>query len=140
MSLTAIRPYFKARCEAIGYREYAEAFNADGVGRAALDKRFMIVMGEAQPQQVSPREMTILMDVTVRLYFKTGRSTVERVETAVEDAEKLIKDAMKTTNRIGSTVRDVRFNSLSIEPTDLENDNSVEAVVGFSALVYMTLE
>jgi hypothetical protein len=142
MSLSQLKSYFRTRVESIGtYKEHKDAFNWQNISEMGLNKAYHIQLQEASRASLShPTLVEVNAPVTVRLFFKGYRDPAAGVDTAVVEADKLIKAACKASNRLGTTLKNVTFNSMSIEPLDETNDNSILTTLNFTASVYIDAE
>lgn len=143
MSLSEVRPYFKARCLALsGFKEHKDAFNWENIGSTAFNRAFHIMLGDAAPLRTSqPNALEISQPVTVRLFFNGYRDPHGAVDTVVETSETLIKDCLKLTNRLGGVgLKNITFGSMAIEPFHASNDNAIISTLNFTALVMIDAE
>lgn len=134
MSLTMIRPYFKARCESLGYKEHQEAFTQDNIARVQ-GKRFFLDIGSATSDGNDMRSTELTCPVTVSLYQGAGRVTTDLEDKALKSGEEAIVEILG--ERFGSNLKNVSFRQMTIEPIDASNDTSVMAKLEFVATVFL---
>ena len=46
MSLILVKPYFEARCEAVGLDKHRDGFNEENVGSTRLDLSYHVLLGQ----------------------------------------------------------------------------------------------
>ena len=140
MSFPLVLDYFSARSKAIGYKEHQDAFNFDNNPDSIIDKTFHIETGTWDGVKLNQTDQEVSCDVTVRLFFKAFRSTIETRRVAAVESEKLVKECLKHSNRLtGASIKNVQLESVNFEPLATSNDNIVVAKHLFSALVILDI-
>jgi hypothetical protein len=141
MSLTTVKGYFRTHCKALGYKEHIDALNWHNVAEAGANKVFHLEFGETSGQrQLMPSALESNTRLSVRLFFKAGRDTGTGVDLAIAESENLIKRCLKVSNRLGATIKNVAFNSMTVEPLDASNDNQIISTIHFTASVLTDVE
>jgi hypothetical protein len=142
MSLTTVKSYFKTRCLAVpGFREHKDAFNWRNIASSGLNKAFHITIGQTTARKIhQPNCIESETDVAVRLFFKGYRDPAAGIDTAIQESELLIKSCAAVAQSHGTSIKNVTFNSMQVEPFDESNDNSIISTLNFTALVLTDVE
>lgn len=137
MSLADVRTHFKTRCKELGYREHRDGLNEDNIG--TLERVFHVTLGETTTRTMDHQTIELSAPVSVLLVGRPARTADEVIDRTVADAELLIKTTLSPLNRSKLGVKNISLVSLSIEPLDESNDNSIVAKLNFTALVVLAL-
>lgn len=138
MSLSLVRPYFKARMEALGYQEWPDGFNFENIPDSILDQSFHVELRQVNPEGLdSPSHLELRVPVTVRVYLKGYRYPADAIDSAMVRLDDIYKEILKPTNRLSGTggLRNVLPTAASVDPLNAENDNAVVLVLGFECFV-----
>lgn len=139
MSFEAIRPYFKARCEAVGLSEHDDSFNIDNIPDTIIDDSFHISFDSFNGIKSNQNDQEISVPVSVVFYKKGFRYPSEGIDNALIKAEALIKEAQSTTNRLGTVIKNVTTSDGVVEPITLANDNIVRVKIVFNVTLVLFL-
>src|SRR5574343_1265873 len=133
MSLTLVKPYFIARCEAKGLTEHHDGFNEENIAASNLDRAFHILLGTFSGRKLNQTDQEIDCPVTVSFFIKGFRDPASAIDEAVQLEEDLLKEILKNSNRLGQCLKNVVFNSSSREALSGDNDNAVKVIMNFTA-------
>lgn len=139
MSFEAIRPYFKARCEAVGLSEHDDSFNIDNIPDTIIDDSFHVSFDSFNGIKSNQNDQEISVPVSVVFYKKGFRYPSEGIDNALIKAEALIKEAQSTTNRLGTVIKNVTTSDGVVEPITLANDNIVRVKIVFNVTLVLFL-
>lgn len=138
--ITAIRPYFRARLNALGFREWKDGFNFENIPSTILDKSFHIeVPSGARLNAFDMTSNDITQDVVVRVFFKGFRNPADAIDTAMLRYEQILESVLASENRIGVDIKNVYFSSMQILPLSDSNDNAVILEISFSCLIIICI-
>jgi hypothetical protein len=141
MSLSSVRSYMKTRCNALGFVEHKDAFNFENIARVQFNRAFHLQLGQVSGVKQNQTVQEVNAEVTVRLFFNGFRTPSDGVDLAIVESEKLIASCLKTENRLGGEyLKNLRFNSMSVEPFDSTNDNALVSIINFTADVLLDVE
>jgi len=141
MSITNVKGYFRTHCKALGYKEHDDAFNWENIGEAGANKVFHLEFGDTRGEKMQmPGALESGTQLTVRLFFKPGRNVTSGVDSAILESESLIKRCLKAANRLGTTLKNVTFDSMTIGRLDPSNDNQIISTINFTASVLTDVE
>lgn len=140
MSLTAVRPYFRARLDSLGFNEWSDGFAFDNIPLNILDKSYHIETRTSSGDPINQQgAQTIRLDVTIRIMRKGFLNTSQLQDDVILDAENIIKECCKTSNRLTQTFKNIIFNGISIDPINSQDDNGAILTVNFTALVMIAV-
>lgn len=139
MSVTSVKSYFRARCIASGLTEHTDGFNEANVAFTVIDKAFHILLGTFSGRKLNQNDQEIDCPVTVSFWINGYNDPADGIDRAVQLAETLIKETLKNSNRLGQSIKNVVFNTMSLEPLDGSTDNTVKVTISFTALVSMAI-
>lgn len=139
MSLKQCLPYFRARCKAIGLKEWSDGFNFDNIPASIFDKAFHVQYGTMTGIKQNQQDQEINFPVTVRIFTKGYRDPANGIDSAVELTENLLIECLKPTNRLvqNSGIKNIVFETANYEPIDASNDNAVIATINFRAFMVL---
>lgn len=141
MSLSTVRPYFRARCKAIGLTEWVDGFNFQNIPSNIIDKSFHMEMGSAGGERLNMSDQEITWPVTVRIFIKGFRNPAAAIDSAAVLTDSLVKESCKVSNRgTQASIKNVFFESMTVSPVDDTNDNLVVASVTFRTLVILNVD
>lgn len=127
MSLTSIRPYFRARLNALAYKEWDDAFNFDNIPEDILDKAYHIEALSVSAQSMNQTDLQVEHEVVTRLFFKGFHKPKDALDKVMERLEDIFVEILKPTNRLTGTsgLRNVLLTSAELSPIADSNDNSI---------------
>ena len=139
MSMTALRAYFKNRCEVLGYREHKEAFSTESLPLTIIDRSYMVEVGTFRVEQMSAGDIEMSCPATVKVFFKGFRDHAAGMDSAILESEKIIKECLRPSSRLTSQVKNVSLEGVSFEPMVDSNDNVILVNLNFSGIVFINL-
>ena len=140
MSLEAVRPYFRARCEAVGMSEHENSFDIDNVPDTIIDDTFFIQFNSFNGIKANQNDQEISIPVGI-IFFKTGyRYSSDGIDNALLKVEALIKEVQKPTNRLGTVIKNVTTGSCLIEPISQSNDSTIRVNLVFNLIMTLQLD
>jgi hypothetical protein len=138
--ITAIRPYFRARLNALGFREWKDGFNFENIPSTILDKSYHVEIPRGS--RLNAFDMSsndITQDVVVRVFFKGFRNPSEAIDLALLKYEQILQSVLASENRIGVDIKNIYFDSCQILPLSDSNDNAVILEITFSCLIIICI-
>lgn len=136
-SLSLVRPYFRARMNALGYSEWTDAFNFQNIPSNIINGAYHIESIDVENEALDHGDLVTTTPVTVRLFLKGFRYPAEAIDKALLKLEDIYKEILSPANRLNGTggLRNVLFTSSQLVPFDISNDNGVIVVMRFRAQV-----
>ena len=139
MSLTAVKPYFKSRCSAVGLSLHPEPFDTNDIPSSILDKSFQVGFTDGSGTKLNQNDQEIDIPVRVIFYVKGYRNIDDGQDRAIEKLEQLIKEIEKPENRLGGLLKNVVLSGFLIEPISNDNDNAIRTILNFTVKTILAL-
>lgn len=139
MSFEVVRPYFKARCEAVNLVEHDDAFNVDNIPDTIIDDSFHVSFDTFNGIKSNQNDQEIAVPVSVVFFKKGFRYPSEGIDNALIKAEALIKEVQLPANRLGTVIKNISTLDGQIEPITLANDNIIRARISFNVILVLGL-
>ena len=132
MSLTDVRPYFRARLQNLSLVEWTDAFNFENIPNVKLNNIFHIDTTDFTNVRYSHANLELDIPVIIRTFKKGFRRLSEGYDDAIEKAESILKECCKIGNaKTQTNIKDVKFSSISIDPIADSNDNIFQITNSF---------
>jgi hypothetical protein len=135
MSLSAVRPFFRARLNALGFREHSDGFDDLNREQSRLDRLYRIQSG---PVSGSPANQSIHefeFDIELVITLSGRRNNVELIDRAFTVAEEVLEDVLQESVRIGTAIKDIVPGTVSVTPYSGTDDNDLILTMGFSGII-----
>ena len=140
MAFSDILPYFRTRMESLGFeREHEDAFNIDNVGSYLEDQTFHLEVGSFSAGAVDHQCQQVDCPVTLRIFEDGKTDPWTKRDEAISSGQTIVEDIANHSNATSAALQNVIFNGMSMEPTDVSNDNSFILVLEFTAIVVIKL-
>lgn len=132
--MTNVLPYFRARLNGLGHKEWADSLNFNNIPETIVDRSYHLDFNPTVQNTQNQNQLDMAQDMTVRLFVKAYRNTSAGRDRLISLAQEAICDIISPLNGdIGPDVKHVEFNSMNIIPIDGSNDNTMYAEMNFSA-------
>ena len=139
MSIAGVKTYARARMRSLGYTEWMDGFNFANIPSTLLNSRFHVALGDSIGISNNQDNQTIESEFTIRIFRQGTADPKTSIDTATTSADTVITDLLRASNRLTQTeIKNVRFNSMAIEPIDVSNDNGLIVRMSFTALVIIS--
>lgn len=137
--ISDVLTYARARLSALGYTEWEDAFNFENLPKGRIDRAFHVQLGAPTGGNVGQDNQEIEVPFTVRVFVSPAKNTKSNYSTAVSKTDTIIADLLKSTNRLGQAgLKNISFNTATLEPIADSNDNGVIVELTFTALVVIS--
>lgn len=140
MSFESVRPYFAARCTAVGLKEHKDAFNDENIPSTYLDGSFHVLLNGFDGIKLNQNDQESRCKVAVSFWLKGFRTPSEGLDRAVAKSELLLKETLKNSNRLGQCIKNVVFNDVSYSALSDDNDNAIKVTMNFTAFVIIEIQ
>lgn len=140
MSMTAVIPYFRTHMNALGFREWRDSFNFDNIPKNIINKSYHIEISSVSGIVLNQHVQEAVASITVRLFLKGYKDTTTRRETGISYCEDILKRMCDPDNRTTGTVKNVKFDSMTVLPIDPTNDNIMMFEVNFTGLIFVDVD
>jgi hypothetical protein len=137
MSIKFVRPYLRARLNALGFKEHTEAFNTENIASTVLNKSYHIGQGEIFNKRMQMDHSEVESSIALKFYIKGFRDTASAIDTSISLTEDILQSIISPSNRLLGNVKDVIFNSAAYEPLTVSNDNTVMATIDLKVLSFI---
>lgn len=137
--ISDVKPFFRARLNLLGYREWRD-MNFKNIPQGVLNEKYHIDLGNSFGIQNNQDNQDIETEITIRLFRAPTNDPIGQLDKATEIADTVLADILSSRNRTtqASGMRNVRFNSLAIDPIDPSNDNGLEIRIALTAHVIIS--
>lgn len=138
MSLASIRPYFRARMNALSYVEHKDGFNFENIPSTLLNRSYHIETPTGTrlgSYDATGRAQEYTHDCVIRVFFKGFRDPASGIDLAMTAADAIVAEVIDTDNRLGTNIKNVYLENVTITPQDETNDNNVLLEITFSSLI-----
>lgn len=139
MGLTAVKPYYVARAKAIGLSEHSDAFNDENIASTLLGDKFHVKLGAFSGTKLNQADQEVTCPVTVTIFVKGYANPSDALDKAVLKTDLLVKECLKNSNRLGTLIKNVRFDTAVPEALAVSNDNAVKVTISFTTFVIMAI-
>lgn len=133
MSLSDVRPFFRERLEALGFREHEKPFLTNEIAANIADRSFHIETGLISSAAANQIVHEFDYPLTVRIYRVGYSNTINVYDSAINDADSILEDFLDPTVRIGTLVKDIVPNTISLEVYDASNVDTIILEMNFTA-------
>lgn len=139
--LVAVRPYFRARFNTLGYTEWSDGFNYENIPENLIDKAYHIDDFEVSAESFNQTDLDLDCVVTTRVFLKGYRTPREALDIANERLDAIFREVLKPSNRLTGTLglRNVLLTSVAKEPVALSNDNTILLSIVWSVQVNLCI-
>lgn len=135
MSLSDIRPFFRTRMNGLGFKEHTDAFDDDNREQTKLDKLYRIESGPVSGGPANQSVHEFDFDVTLVITLMGKRDNVELVDRAFEVSDEILADILAESVRLGTLIKDVVPNGITVAPYSESDDNDLTLSMGFTGIV-----
>lgn len=139
--LTLPRSYFRAQLRELGYAEWTDGFADDNIPSTLLDRSYFLRIGTTSEDETHAQDVEVTQELELRIYFKGFRDPQGAIDESLLASEDVIARLCNYTDYTEAGLKQIRFQSLDIEPlVDEQNDNVVRAVFVFESKVFICLD
>lgn len=140
MSLTAVRPYFRARAASSSWKEWKDVFDENNIPSTLIDGSFHLppFTTNVSRQNQLDAEISVSQKVT---YFRKGfQNVADGLDKAISGSETFIKACLKASNRLtGAGIKNVTLAGVSHDQVGNNND-IIKVSMDFQVLVIIDTE
>lgn len=137
--ISGARAYARSRLNAMGLKEWTDGFNWKNIPKSRLDEYYIIELGTVFGVQNNQDNQDMDVEFTIHLFKSPTRDPRALIDSAVSLGDTVIADFLAAGNRTTQAeIKNVRFNTLTIDPLDNSNDNGLEIKIAFMAHVIIS--
>lgn len=130
-----MRPFFRDRMKALGFKEHEDGFNFENIPSTTLDNSFHIESGEIGGGPASQRVHTFTYLINLRFFRRGFRKPGEAIDKSDATIQTILSDILSPANRLGSDIKDIVPGSISREPLSATNDNAIIILIPLSVVL-----
>lgn len=135
MALELVRPYFRARVNALGFTEWQDGFGDDNIPESIIDKSYHLRHGNVSKLSRGGADIVYTVPITVSAFFSGYRDVSAAIDLGMAGAESIVNSCINIANYV-SPIKIVEFTGFTVEPyDDAVNDNIVKALISFDVIV-----
>lgn len=135
MSLTDVRPYFRARLGALGYREWKDGFATDNIPDTIADRSYHIATPTIVQTQHNQIDLQLVETVDVSFFVKGFRDPAGGIDEAHVQVQRMLREILDHGFRTTGNLKNVTMSNVDIEPYGDDNDNMIRVTLTFECLV-----
>jgi hypothetical protein len=140
MSFLSVKQYARARMVGLGFVEWPDV-SWRNIPQTRLNDVFHLEHSEARAVVQDHDSLHVEVPFSVRVFLSQGRDPKSLADEILETAYGVVADFVAAANRLTqSTMKNVQFESMTIEPLDDSNDNGIIAKISFTALVIISTQ
>lgn len=140
MSATALKPYFQLHLNALGLREWKDAFNWENNPSTILNKSYHLEFPRGyRDGSYDMSTSDIRLEVVVRVFLKGYRNPADAVQEALSYWDRITARVLKSEFRNGEVIKNVYYDSHQINPLSNSNDNVAVLEITFSCLIMICI-
>ena len=129
--------YCRSRLLALGRTEHADTFNFENIAKTQLSRAFHLELGASRGESNNQDHQIAQVPVTVRLPYAPARAVGSIRDAAVAFSDTVIAAFINPRTRLTQTnsIKNVQYDTMSLEPLDDSNDNGLKVILVFTMLV-----
>ncbi len=129
--------YCRDRLSDLGRTEHVDVFNFENIPKPRLSSAFHLALGQSQGLTNNQDNQMANVPINVRLPYAPARLVKDVREAAVVFADSVIASFIDPRNRTKQTnaIRNVTYNTMTLEPLADSNDNGLIINLLFTMLV-----
>jgi hypothetical protein len=139
MSLDSVRPYFKARMQALGLKEWKNPFDTSNIPENIIGSQYNVALAPSAQLKFSQQNLDLRVPINLKLFVKAYKQHMVAYDSAIALANDVLVEVLKPSNRLTQTdIKTINMGLMSIDPYAPTNDNIM--VVNFVFNVDVALE
>lgn len=128
MNLSIARTTIRSVMEDLGFEEWTDAFNIENIPETLLDKSFHILSPSASGVKLNMHDQVIDFEHHLTIFRRGFQNPAEAEDSIIEDCEDILCSILSPENRLVDKLN-IKFEGFTIDPLNIENDNSVKATI-----------
>lgn len=140
MAATDIYPFFQTQLNGLKLKEWKDPFNWENNPSTILDKSYHIENPRGyRDGAYDMASSDIRFEVVVRVFLKGFRTPRDAEQAAMGYWDKINAKILAPQTRLGTTIKNVYFESHNIDPIANSNDNIAVLEMTFSCLIMICI-
>ena len=139
MSLDTVRPYFKARMQALGLKEWKNPFDTSNIPENIIGSQYNVAFAPANQLKFNQQNLDLRIPINLKLFVKAYKQHMVAYDSAIALANDALVEVLKPSNRLTQAdIKTINLGLMSIYPYAPTNDNIM--VVNFVFNVDVALD
>jgi hypothetical protein len=135
MSLTLIKPYFRAGLDSLGLYEWTDGFPSDNIPSTLVEESYQHNIEDISGEALGSLDHGFTVTYLVEVFFNGYRDVKTNIDRAVSRGEDIVIELCNPAN-YGTNVQRVELNSMTIVPLSSDfNDNIIKVELRFGVRV-----
>lgn len=142
-SLATVRPYFELAMKAVDkkFKQHEDAFNIDNIPSSLLDCAWHLGIPNGSMVSFNQSCLSYNLPVTLNVWVKGYRTTLEAVDSGLKKAEAIIKECCRHSKRLNQTfIKNVLPTGFTVSALSGTDDNIARIELTFTILVHIDIE
>lgn len=141
MAFSEIKDYFRARIDAVdgNFKEWKDGFNFDNIPSNIYNKAYHLSYGGITGDVLGAEHQGVFVEFIVRFFFKGYRDVATNLDNGMDLCESVIKEVQEADSRLGLSIKNVKFLSMSVDPSFASNDNLILVTQTYLVTKYFCL-
>jgi hypothetical protein len=135
MSLSLVRPYFRAQMNNLLFIEHDDGFNVANIPSTVLDRAYHISSPSISLVKQNQELIELEAETVIRFFLKGYRNPAEAIDNAMDEEQNILMAVLSAANRTTSEIKNVVFAGSTKEQLADSNDDSVLVTMTFNVLV-----
>lgn len=131
MGLSDVRPFVRARMNALGFSEHDQPFNIESLAESNLDDAYYIESLTTQGTGVNQRTASITYPIKIHIFKAGYASPLETYDELDSIADTVINDFLAPSVRNGVNIKDIELSLVDRVPLAESNDNAMVLELSF---------
>lgn len=135
MSLTLIKPYFRARLNTLGLYEWTDGFPSDNIPSTLVEESYQHNIEDITGGALGAVDHGFNVSYLVEVFFNGYRDVKSNIDRAISRGEDIVIEVCNPAN-YGVDVQRVELASMQVAPLDADlNDNVIKLEMRFDVRV-----
>lgn len=122
----------------LGYTEWTDGFNTENIPASIINESYHIETGTIIGGPANQRAHQFQFPVIMKVFLRGYNDPASAIDDALLRGDDILASVLAPTNRIAQAedIKDISPGTISIEPLDATNDNSVVLTIEFNFNIY----
>ena len=140
MSFAVVRPFFRTHLDALGFSEWKDGFNFENIPDQILNNSYHIEVGTVTGSSANQLTHQFSYPVLIRIFLKGYLDPASAIDASMEVVDNVYHEILDPAVRLGTDIKDVIPDSVSVRPQDVSNDNNIVLEMGFSVTLICSFQ
>lgn len=138
MALSEVRTFFNSRMTEVDsdFKEWTDAFNLENIPSTFYNKAYHLSYGDILDSGLGGVIQQVSFNVVLRAGFKGYRNMSESLDDAMDLMESVVENVQEPANRLGSVLKNVKFESMNVDQSFISNDNLILITQNYNVIYF----